>query len=249
MSLSRPFAPLLLLLLCACMAACSSSEKTTGQPDPNPVQTQPTLLPTTPATSEADVLKKLDGSQEPIYGPTFSGSQAFALVIEASVGVLRDYGFAIDRQDYRYGLVTSRPLVAPTIFEFWRPTNTSTDQMLEATLNNQRRIVRIRLHPISRPLDVGTEYQVSVQVQLQRLQQPLRTLNGSTRGNAIVSRLSSVPAEWADRGITRAYWLADGYDPLLAERILYDIAERANLTMPGADGRSIGMPRATYQSR
>lgn len=167
--------------------------------------------------------------QGPIVGPTLEGLIQYDAAFDAAIEILRDYGFSIDRQDYRFGLVTTRPLVSPTLFEPWRTTNTSPGQMAQGTLNTQRRIVRVALKPVVVAAGAAPKYQLTVQVTLIKLQQPLKHLNGSTSGFSIVSHYSAVPAEWKEDGISRAYWIPDGADPLLARRLIDDISKRVKL--------------------
>ncbi len=190
---------------------------------------KPVTAPATPAKTTTATISQTPKEDAPIVGPTLSGLVQYDATFDAAVQLLRDYGFTIDRQDYRFGLVTTRPLVSPTIFEPWRTTNTSAGQMAQGTLNSQRRIVRVAIKPITLPISPTTKYQLTVQVTLIKLQQPLKHLNGSTSGFSIVSNYSAVPAEWKEKGITRAYWIPDGSDPLLAQRIIDDVSKRAGL--------------------
>jgi hypothetical protein len=196
----------------------AKASQTAQTPTPTPASSSPQ----SPATAKAQ-------PEAPIIGPTVTGLLQYDATFDAAVEILRGYGFSIDRQDYRFGLVTTRPLVSPTILEPWRTTNTSPGQMAQGTLNTQRRIVRVALKPAPGSTPATPKYQLTVQVTLIKLQQPLKHLNGSTSGFSIVSHYSSVPAEWKEDGIPRAYWIPDGADPLLAQRVIDDIAKRANL--------------------
>lgn len=198
-------------------------------PPPSPKSTKTAkAVPTAPAAPTAQRAMKAE-ADKPVVGPTFTGLLQYDATFDAAVSLLRDYGFTIDRQDYRFGLVTTRPMVSPTIFEPWRTTNTSPAQMAQGTLNSQRRIVRVAIKPVTLPISPTTQYQLTVQVNMIKLQQPLKHLNGSTSGFAIVSNYSAVPAEWKEEGIPRSYWIPDGSDPLLAQRVIDDIAKRASL--------------------
>lgn len=70
----------------------------------------------------------------------------------AAQAVLRDHGFGLDRQDYRFGRITTQPLDAPTIAEPWRRTNTTARQALIATVNHYRRIATIAFVPVGEPV-------------------------------------------------------------------------------------------------
>jgi hypothetical protein len=69
----------------------------------------------------------------------------YARIFDATVVELRDQGFIINRHDYRFGVITTRPLASPTLLEPWRRQNTTVYQGLESTLNSQRRTVTVTL--------------------------------------------------------------------------------------------------------
>lgn len=87
----------------------------------------------------------------PVANPFDIDRQEFDRVFTAAVLELRDRGFVIDRQDYRFGRITTRPLQSPTIIEPWRGENTTLYQAQTATLNSQRRLITIRLDPAGAP--------------------------------------------------------------------------------------------------
>ena len=88
--------------------------------------------------------------------PTEIDAREYDLMFTAAQDVLRDYGFEVDRRDYRFGAVTGRPLVAPTVLEPWRITNTTAHQTLAATTNPQRRLVTVSLERPESALETST---------------------------------------------------------------------------------------------
>ncbi len=166
------------------------------------------------------------------YGPTF----------EAAVAVLRDAGFNVDRQDYRFGRITSTPKGSPTILEPWKPDNRTTGDALRSTLGNLRRTVTLFFEPVpasasaggdnsvsrdaQRSASSGTSYTLRVEVLLERVEVPHRRLNGVTKG-PIFADLREVPAELAARGITGTYWQPVGRDQRLEHHLLERILDRA----------------------
>lgn len=68
-------------------------------------------------------------------------------IFEATHHVLRDFKFTVERSDYRFGTVLTEPRGASTLAEFWRQDNSTFEQMLFATGNDLRRIVRVTLEP------------------------------------------------------------------------------------------------------
>ena len=68
----------------------------------------------------------------------------------AAIAVLRDNGFRIDRQDYRFGRLTTIPLGSPTIAEPWHRHNSTTAQAWHSTLSDLQRRVTVFLEPVHR---------------------------------------------------------------------------------------------------
>lgn len=198
----------------------------------------------------------------------------YDLLYQQAIHLLRDEGFVIDQQDYRFGVVTTRPRTAPTLFEPWHDDNTTPAQALDSTLSHQRRTVTVTLKPdpsaareqivldvesigftgpeaAVRDIDAALDqspasvtrydrYLLEVAVVIERQQRPLRRLTGSMAGRNLFSSLSAVPGEWQDQGITAQYWLAEGRDLPLEQRLLQALLRRAQATAaePSADGRS-----------
>ena len=74
-------------------------------------------------------------------------AEEYDRVFEAAIDTLRLNQFVVDRQDRRFGVITTRPLVAGSALEPWRTDNTTAYQLADATLNYQRRIVHVYLEP------------------------------------------------------------------------------------------------------
>lgn len=161
----------------------------------------------------------------------------------AGAQVLRDHGFRVDRQDRRFGLLSTHPLDAPTAVEPWRTSNTTAGQAWQATLDHMRRTVNVMLEPIEHDDDVDDEsratlgdYTLRVEVLLERRTNPTRRLTGTSQRNAF-SRLSDVPAEWSRRGIAGSYWEPVGRDAYLEQRLIRAIVDRA--MQPAYAGRTV----------
>ena len=160
----------------------------------------------------------------------------------AAVDVLREYGFRIDRQSHRFGVITTKELASPSAFEPWQRANTTSQQAWESTFNAQRRRVTISIEPVSSPKSVvdgqynsttshdktsSTAYRMRVEVFVERLQYTDAQLTGSTTGHGIVRSLSSTPTEMTKRGIHGSYWRPLGRDPYLEQRLIADIVRRS----------------------
>ena len=167
--------------------------------------------------------------------PVRIAADDYGRLFHASVDVLREYRFRIDRQDYRFGVVTTDPLDAPTIFEPWDSTNSTLKQVEQATLSHLRRTVTVSFDRAEDESDAadGADYELDVSVALQRKSVPVRRLSGKTRRN-VFSTLSAVPYEWAKRGIPAVYWEDIGRDEELERRLLARIIAEAEAPPPAA---------------
>ena len=160
----------------------------------------------------------------------------YSRVFRAAVQILRDQGFTIDREDFRYGVITTRPVGAPTIVEPWRPGNRTTAQAIDSTLNDQRRRVAVTMKPDA-PVPDGAgqggnrsdKYTVRVDVQIERLQLPARHLTQSTAGRRVFRTLWSNPGELKGRGIAKKYWEPIGRDVVLERHLLAAIIRKSML--------------------
>lgn len=74
-------------------------------------------------------------------------AEEYDRIFEATVDVLRLNQFIVDRQDRRFGVITTKPRVAASLLEPWWTDNTTAYQHLDATMNYERRIVTVRLEP------------------------------------------------------------------------------------------------------
>jgi len=82
--------------------------------------------------------------------PVAITAEEYDRIFEATVDVLRLNQFRVDRQDRRFGVITTEPLIAASALEPWYTDNTTPYQTADATLNYQRRIVSVHLEPADR---------------------------------------------------------------------------------------------------
>lgn len=173
----------------------------------------------------------------------------YSRIFEASVAELRDRGFDINRDDFRFGVITTRPQRVASVLEPWRDNHTTFRQDLAGTVNAHRRLVSVWIEPLEpapgpapadaapapEPVTIAGQvtgppsraYHLRVEVVVERHQRPDAYLNGSTNGHSMVSRLQANPAEYSDRGIPRDYWLAVGRDPYLEQQLVTAIVRRS----------------------
>jgi len=91
----------------------------------------------------------------------------FEALWQRSLDVLKDYNFAVDRQDRRAGIITTMPLVARQWFEFWRPDAVSNRDVLEGTVQTIYRTATVRVNPSS-----AGNYRVTVEIAVSRSDRP-----------------------------------------------------------------------------
>lgn len=177
----------------------------------------------------------------------------------AAVEVLREQGYIVDRQDYRYGTVSTRPRSSPSVFEVWYPDNSTGAQVAQSTVNSQRRVVTVSLEQASAaaqeaepdlaaPADLVPDepeasddsvqplapeaYLLRIEVIVEQLEAPIHHMTGSTDGRRVIGRLRRAPAELAELGIQDLYWQPVGRDTEM-EQILLAAIVRRSINMPG----------------
>lgn len=146
-------------------------------------------------------------------------------VFEAAVETLREYGYRIDRQDYRFGTITTFPKEAATAAEFWINDATTPAQRTADTLNSQQRAVTVQIQrPKGEP-----GFVLTVEVLVQRLQRPDRYLTHSASPR-ITRAYTDTPMHLKDQGIDGPYAQRLHRDPLLERRLIESIkaAVKAN---------------------
>jgi len=149
---------------------------------------------------------------------------------DTAIDTLRDAGFRIARDDPRFGVITSYPKDAPTIFEPWVDDNSTYTQARDATLNDLRRVVTVKLEALENTQDRTGErdnlqYELIVEVTVERRQEPTRYLTHSARGR-IIAHYSEAPVRLAQRGLGETYWEPIGTDAHMANRLLEAINQR-----------------------
>ena len=155
-------------------------------------------------------------------------------LFEAIVHELRDRGFVVDRRDYRFGTVSTRPVGSPTILEPWRADNTTDNQAFASTVNYQRRQITVTLEPVEPApgTDQPHRYLLRAEVIVERVVVPTTYATGSTTGRRVIGKLTRVPTEWQQRGITGHYWRPIGRDPYLEQQLIDAIVRRSLAPVP-----------------
>ncbi len=158
------------------------------------------------------------GPAEPVPTLTFASSDRAAVLLGVTE-MLRDQGYAVDRADYRFGVVTTEPRDVGTFAEplpgLAQP-GSDGDQAWAATVGHLRRTVRVTAQPIENRADREA---LRVEVQVLRYAAPQRRVINASRGR-VFSSLSAVPEPWAERGLPGAYWYPTGRDVAEERRLL-----------------------------
>jgi hypothetical protein len=211
-SASRWLGGCISILALAVVAGCLSSPM-------HPATTQPVTI-TDPATTQPEYWYA-----EPSRGVAVYDS--FETLFKTCENVLRDYGFRIDRVDYRTGILTSVPLISAQIWEPWRPDIQSFGDVKGSTLASIRRTVRFEI----RRNDDGTfDASPKVLVERQTVQERRLTNVAIYRGAYTKEDPRDVPSgtKESDEGfmIPPKYWYAIGRDPKLEVVIAKEVSKR-----------------------
>jgi hypothetical protein len=141
--------------------------------------------------------------------------------METAKDVLRFNGFELDRTDARAGVVTSIPEPGAHFFEFWRGDFADAGGLWESTLNPIRRRAVVMLR------HADSQWELSVEVQKQRLSRPENAFNNSA---AIFEFFSAdQPRRSPELGMTGGSpnWIDIGTDDALASALLNKIIQES----------------------
>ncbi len=160
--------------------------------------------------------------------PAHVDAKDFDSLWEACAQVARDYGFFIDRQDYRAGLITTLPLTSKQFFEFWHNDVQTSEDLADSSIATYRRTLQFQF---SRQADGS--YEVAPSVLIERYAQAEQPITASVYlKNAFRTQTSKrhrmVGSREIDRGLllpTR-YWYATGRDTVLEIDIAKKVGEK-----------------------
>lgn len=134
-----------------------------------------------------------------------------------------DGGFKVDRQDYRTGLLTTRPLISRQAFEPWKRDVVTAHDLAQSTLATVRRTVRFQ---ITKRSDGGYEAAPKVVVERYSLVEhritsvvQYRDVFRLTREEAFRRRDLQVNPGQATVIPPPDYWYSIGRDPALERRL------------------------------
>ncbi|MCF7974702.1 MAG: hypothetical protein K9N55_12870 [Phycisphaerae bacterium] len=172
------------------------------------------------------VLMSITGCEEQAYYTDAQGSQALTFpntnrieAMQAAEHILGQMHFTISELDTATGTLTTNPLPGAQFFEFWRKDAASSTSLVESSLHTIRRSVTLEFS------EQDTSTVARCLVLTERLNVPNRDVTGHSRANSVLTETSSsIPTMRLDQAQKDGMdWVSLGYDPDLAQSILYHI--------------------------
>jgi hypothetical protein len=138
-----------------------------------------------------------------------------ALWNNASLVALAD-GFAIDREEYRNGLLTTKPLVSAQIFEPWKRDVGDLHEVVQSTISTVRRTIHFDL----RRLPDGS-FSASPKVLIEHHSLAERRITSVTEYLTVFQADRPLDEEYTEEGvlIVSDYWFAIGRDYALERKL------------------------------
>jgi hypothetical protein len=200
------------MLLCALFTGCITGPM-------HPSATQPVTI-SDPATTQPSYWYSQASPATVTY-------DSFGTLFKTCENVTRDYGFKIDRVNYRTGIMTSYPMVSSQFFEIWRPELRNIHDAEQSSLATVRRTLHFE---IQRNEDGSFEVSPKVLIERQKVQEQRITSVALYRGAFTPTDPKNLPAgtKETDEGfiIPPKYWYAIGRDPLLEKKLAHEISAR-----------------------
>ena len=110
--------------------------------------------------------------------PATQEERNFQALWEASRTVLKKYGFPLDRQDRRDGVITTEAVAGGHLFEFWRKDAATVFSYKENTVQTIMRAAKVVIHRIK---DSDDEFDFTVEVFMARMNRPQPQLTNSSQ--------------------------------------------------------------------
>ncbi len=206
----------LIILLCSMKLALSGAGCALSQ--------EPVGPPTNPTTNPAALL-----TTQPYYWTTQPAvvqvtNPSFHRLWNASAAVAREYGYRLDRQDLRSGLLTTEPLVSQQFFEVWARDTGDSAGVANNSITTYRRTLRFEIQK-----DMGG-FTMSPRVLVERsaqAEQPITSAVG-VRSSMGTQKHPTLGTRETDRGvyIPGGYWYATGRDYALERKIAKSVSKK-----------------------
>jgi hypothetical protein len=146
-------------------------------------------------------------------------------VWQQAMALLTNTGFALDRQDYRDGVLTTKPLPSSQVLEFWKPQQVNFNDAMENTINNQRRTVRLTISKVPGKPDF---YEIGLQVLVERKSNPTEVIGGPlfVEGSGFGRNAITLQSDYAQPHGPPATWVPIGHDPDLERKLIDALFQR-----------------------
>jgi uncharacterized lipoprotein len=200
----------------------AASEPATG----TATQVAATEAATEPSTQAATqpagrvVVRDIDPNQTARY--VYKGT--YDNIWRQASDILHKMGFALDRQDYRDGVMVTQALPSAQIVEYWRPQRVNVKDALENTLHDQRRIVRLTIEAVPGKPEF---YQIAVQVLVERMSNPTEEIGGPifVEGSGFGRNGVALRSDYAVEGDVPR-WVTVGHDVDMEKKVLDKLFNR-----------------------
>jgi hypothetical protein len=142
--------------------------------------------------------------------------------------VARSYLFALDREDFRAGLITTEPLISKQLWEFWRPDTGAASDVLANSTATHRRTLRFE---IERDEQSGA-YTITPKVLVEQQTVLERRITSATQyrtafaGPSAPSRFSVAHDEDASLDLPPKYWYPIGRDTAMERQVAARLREQ-----------------------
>ncbi len=204
------------LTLVAPVAALVIAAGCIGKHPANPAATQPVTI-VDPATTQPSYWLNMPAV-------TSVDSLYFQPLWDACETVARDYGYQLDRTDFRLGLLTTKPMVSKQFLEPWRKDTGTSKGVLDNSMATVRRTIRFEV------VNDGGTYRMTPKVLIER-QSVVEHRTTSTAqyrqlfaGPDVNDTKLAVTSE--DEFLPKIYWAPIGRDTAMERQVAAAIDKR-----------------------
>jgi hypothetical protein len=153
-------------------------------------------------------------------------SNDFDALWSACEEAARHFGFVLDREDYRAGVITTDPLTSKQFFELWRNDVATVEDLANSSLATYRRTLRFDIDK-----EKSGGYVAAPRVVIERYSRSETPISASVYlRNAFRTQRDS--RAWGnretDRGVQlpRQYWYATGRDEAIEKQVAAQVSKR-----------------------
>jgi hypothetical protein len=187
-----------------------------GRQPANPAATQPVTVVDLATTQPAYYLN--------MPAVAHTDSLYFQPLWDACEKVARDYGYQLDRLDFRLGLLTTKPMVSKQLLEPWRKDSGTAGDVLDNSMATIRRTIRFEINN-----DGGT-YRMTPKILVERQSVVERRTTSTEQyrtlfaGPAVSETKLAVTSE--DLELPKTYWTPIGRDTEMERQVARAVEKR-----------------------